>query len=234
MRDVRKTTLILPNVKRAYEACIKHLLDLKPGVDESGEQIPVMLVLSDTALEAWYEFSEWLEIRQGAGGEFEPIQDFTGKLAGQVLRIAALCHLANSAGTFPYSASSALSPHGTEIEEANMKAVIALAKKLIVHAQAVLESLDAAESPAIADAKWALSWIIKNVEHDGNGAYFFKQSALHCSSKFKKTNVERVLKALEILCERQMISAVVSLPTVKPTKIRYVNPLILEQTATAA
>lgn len=231
-RDVRKRKSIPANIKARFHQGMKTLLDTATRINTAGGQVPVVLNLSKDALAEWEDYQEWIESRQGEGGEFESIQDFTGKQAGQVLRISGLCHASDQLfgqdKLSSFSTSSTLSSQGNpnEISVDTLRPVIALSKKLIVHAQAAFDQME--DDGGISDAKVALKWIKTHCEKDDQGAFFFKQSALHSCSRFKNSKLERVLKALNILQERRMISTRFSLPTKKPTFIYYVNPVLMK------
>jgi len=97
--------------------------------------------------------------------------------------------------------------------------------KLIVHARAAYDLLD--DDKCTADAKYTLDWLLANhTEYDDQGRLFMRHNGLHSSSRFKNSKVERVTKALDLLHERNILSPPAKLPTRKPTKIRYVNPLL--------
>jgi putative DNA primase/helicase len=230
-RDVRLNVAIPPDVQKAYSNGIKTLLSIPRQLDENGIEVARILALSPEALDSWHRFAQWIEVRQGEGKEFERIQDWTGKLPGHALRIAALCHLAERlvSSKFTSSPLSPLSPsslEGDSISKATMEAVLDLCEKLIVHAQAAFDLLESEES--ISDAKYAFKWLLTNREKDDRGAFFIRQNALHSCSRFKKSKLERVTRALEMLRERNIVSAQFKLPTRKPTLIFYVNPSVCE------
>lgn len=158
-------------------------------------------------MESWLKFSQFIEAKQGEGGEFESFQDWTGKLPGAALRIAGLFHVVE------FGDSTLI------INQATMERALDLAEILIEHARAAFDLMEA--DPCIDDAKHVLRWIRRNNQSS------FKRSDCHKAlhSRFKK--VDRLVKALSILEERNIISALKSLKTQKPTLIHYVNPAIL-------
>src|SRR5262249_22261315 len=90
-RDVRKRQGIPENVKAAYFAGIKALLNIKPIYDQHNVETPQIVLLEKEALESWERFAQSVENDQGDGGKYERLQDFTGKLPGAALRIAGNC-----------------------------------------------------------------------------------------------------------------------------------------------
>lgn len=95
-RDVRKHSSVDATVRTAYEAGVTALLE---GYLCEAGTLPTVRVLdvSDSARELWLDFSQYIEDRQGDGGEFESIRDWTSKLAGATARVAALLELARMA-----------------------------------------------------------------------------------------------------------------------------------------
>ena len=116
-----------------------------------------------------------------------------------------------------------------------MRPILELSKQLIIHAQAAFGCLE--DDSGIADAKWVLEWIPKedkqpggkHAKLDANGAFYIKQNDLHRSSRFNKSKLERVVKALAILQERNIVSGQYRLDTKKPTSIYFVNPAVMKE-----
>lgn len=199
-RTVRRQDPIAPSTRSAYETGVHKLLGL--GCD--GEVR--LLRLSDAALEAWLQFSQEIESKQGDGGEYEAIQDWTGKLPGAVLRIAGLCHLAK------------VGCETLVIDARTQEQAIELGRLLIVHAKAAFELMGG--DATMDDAKHIFRWIVSN------RLTCFRQNELHKTGRFSKSKLERLSKALDVLIERNIISGRHSLSTKKPTYVFYVNPYI--------
>lgn len=237
-RDVTNRAPIPAKVKFAYYEGIKALLNKRPVFDETGREIPEIIRLNEEALDTWHKFSQWLENNQGAGGKYEPLQDFTGKLPGGALRIAGLCHAAEKLGPKPTSLSALSSlPLGEQkqhnvIDKDTITPILKLCEGLIIHAMAAFDLMG--DDPAIGDAKHALKWLLSNARQDQKGAWFIKQNDLHCTPKFKSSKAERVIKALDVLRERNIISAQFKLATKKPTLVYYVNPAVMRNSEQAA
>lgn len=139
-RDVRRHSTIPVNVRNDYERHLFELLEGVPGVVTA----PKVLTLGDDALEQWLVLSEGIERNQGAGGKFESISDWTSKLPGAVVRIAALFELAT------------VGLGAQEVSADSMARAVQLGRLLVAHAQAAFGLLgtDAADGDAAAIVKW--------------------------------------------------------------------------------
>jgi len=199
------------HIKNDYRNGIFRLLNIPPQLDESGNEIPRVLHLDQDALSAWEDFSQRIESRQGEGGEFESIQDWTGKLPGASLRIAGLCHVAK---------------HGEQALEINletMEKALDLCVLLIPHAQVAFDMMGGDQT--IDDAKLILRWIIKE------GGSFFKKSVCHRVHHGRFRKIDRLEKALDVLRGWNVVSEIDHVTTEiskKPILIYHVNPAVLE------
>ena len=241
-RNIRNRKVVSPAVRAAYAYGIDFLLNIPLDVIVDREEgryrrVPWIIYLTEEALGLWLQFSEWLESQLTDGGKLEYLKDWAANLAEQALRLAGLCHIAwliePSIEPEPLSPSSALSKLfyqnwniNSKISRERMEIVLELCKKLLLHARAAYELID--DDKCIADAKYALNWILTHAEVDENGAFFVRQNALHCTPRFKNSKVERVIRALDILFEQNIVSLPCKLATRKPTKIRFINPLIFK------
>lgn len=140
-RDVRLNKEIDPGIKATFDYSIKRLLDLNPDK-------PVRLVLDAEARDVYYDFAEYVERRQGRDREYEEIQDWTGKIPGQALRLAALFSVAENW----FSA--------TTIKKEYMQNAVRLCTLLIEHTKAAFNLM--AIDPAVNDAKYLLNWLERN------------------------------------------------------------------------
>ncbi len=143
-RDVRARTPVPPEVKTAWWDLIS---DLLAGI-KSPMGKPAVLDLSAEARETWLEFADLVEKSQGEGGRWGHISDWTSKLPGSALRIAALLELAESRAT------------AETISTANVDRAVRLAYLLIAHAEAAFRLMGAADVEG--DALAVLAWIQKN------------------------------------------------------------------------
>jgi len=207
-RDISQRKLISEKIKQAYHAGIFYLLDIMDKMySEQGK--PKILMLDHEARESWLSFAQYIESNQGEGKEFESIQDWTGKLAGASLRIAGLCHVIE---------------HGDSnliINQETVERSLDLCEKLIIHAQATFELLGGDQ--VYADARYVLKWVIEQPEA------FFKRSDCQQALRSRFRRVDRLIKALEVLSERNYISSPEKLTTKKPTVIHHINPRIFEE-----
>jgi putative DNA primase/helicase len=208
-RDVTKRRPVPNEISIKYNSLIYKLLAIPPQSDETGRDRPRLLTLAPDALTSWLSFSQYIESKQGQYGEFHNIQDWTGKLPGAALRVAGLCHVVE---------------HGEQtaiISKATIEKALDLAQLLIVHAKAAFDLMGS--DPAIPDAKFVLQWIIRN------GADSFRRGDLHKATHGKFQRVDRLIAALRVLTERNIISEPQERPTGRRPEIIYTaNPSILK------
>jgi hypothetical protein len=204
-RNVRKSTAIAAAVKDAYHAGLMSLLEGRKLYPDK----PLRLNFSEPATEAWYVFAEEVERQQGDGGRFEAISDWTGKLPGQVARIAALIELAES---------------GTTAESVSLSAVeraVELARLLIEHAIAVFGMIGADDGDAGALA--ILRWI------RANGLTTFNRTAVYRAMEARFGNVEQLGEALKRLSDWGVIrqnKVTSGKRGGRPSEIAVVNPKV--------
>ena len=206
-RDIRKRQIIPERIKRAYHAGIFSLLDIMDLL-ASGVSKPRVLVLDDEARESWLKFHQYIETNLRVGKEFESIQDWAGKLPGAALRIAGLCHVVESG------------EGNLIIGKGTLERSLDLCERLIKHAQAVFELMGGDEVSA--DGKHVFRWAME--QHKT----FFKRSDCQQALRGRFRRVSRLIKALELLTERNYISAPEKLTTKKPTIVYHINPKLLK------
>ncbi len=132
-----------------YRRRITELLRLPQGTDSFGETVPHVLRLSTAAERLLTRFMEDLEPRLGDGGDLEVIADWASKLAGAVVRIAGLLHLAGS--------NDVKEPWTKPIDGETMDGAIRIGEYLVAHALAAFGLMGA--DPAAGDARHLLRWI---------------------------------------------------------------------------
>ncbi len=229
-----------------YEIGIDFLLKIQipHSYNATGDWLPKIIGLDDESLYLFYQFCEQLQLESGKGGNLEALQDWLDNLPGMVLRIAGLVHVANlvqeqlgiaiklpedqrSEHMHPLTLSP-LSPFWGEnlsnnlvIKKETMQSVIEFAKKMIFHAQAAYNILEANKTDA--DINYVLYWIFRHCEVDANGAFFIRQNKLQRDSHFSKKSITTIKKLLMQLHEQHILSPD-ELKTRKPTYIWYVNP----------
>ena len=114
-------------VARPYEDAVLRLLDLPRTEHKRGD--PQRLTLTDEAWALLREFMKRLEPELGAGGRYEHMTGWAGKLAGAIARIAGGLHLARD----PNAAAPWQEPVGAD----TMRAALALGEFYTAHAERV-------------------------------------------------------------------------------------------------
>lgn len=212
-RDTKQRSLIPETVKHTYRDRIIKLLGIPPILDGSNVETPRIIRLSPDAFSAWEAFAQFIESKQGEGGEYEYIQDWTGKLPGAAIRIAGVCHVAEYGET------------SLEINLRTITKALDICELLIPHAQIAFDMMGADQ--AVDDAKVILRWIVRN------GDPVFKRSDCHKvhHGRFKK--VGRLITALDVLRGWNVIGDVDSVQTGnvgRTTLLHHVNPKIFKET----
>ena len=108
------------------------------------------LEISTPGQERIKAFMDWLEPQLGEYGAMSHFADWAGKLAGAVLRVAGLLHMAETLGQ---------NGQNGQISDNEVARAIRLARYLLPHAQAAYAEIGA--DPAIDAAKTILRWIEK-------------------------------------------------------------------------
>lgn len=207
-----ETFPIPTELRQRYNDRLRHLLTLPWNTNSRGEQTPYVLTLEHSARAEWLAFAAQVERSLAEGGSMAGMRDWGGKLPGQVLRLAGLCH-----------ATLSESPHNQQIQAGTMRAVITFAELLSEHARAAFCLLGADDT--IECAKAILKWI-----SDERRQSF---TARDCLEKIKGRwpKMSLVNPGLAILEERGFI-----FPAERerqgrgrPSKVYHVNPLVYEQ-----
>lgn len=141
--------------------------------------------MTDPALELWLDFSQEIEDRQGEGGRYESIADWTSKLPGAVARVAALLEL-GEVGT-----------GAEEVSQVSMERALDLGRLLVPHAQAAFGLLgtDAVDADADAVLKWVRA----------NGLQEFERPQCHKALEGRFRKVDRLIKALDRLEQHHVL-----------------------------
>ena len=208
-RNISQREPIPETIKAAYCAGIFHLLYIVDIVDEDGASKPRIIGLDNEALTSWERFAQYIESNQGENNQFESIQDWTGKLPGAALRIAGLCHVVEHGEGSPM------------INKKTLEAALDLCDSLIIHAQATFELMGGDEQTT--DAKHILKWMLKRKDT------FFKRRDCQQELRGRFRRVDKLVKALDVLIERNFVSKPEMLPTRKPTIIYHINPKLLKE-----
>jgi hypothetical protein len=203
--------------RRIYERHLIRLAAIKPIQTADGDE-PHLLRLSREADDCLAAFQEEIEPKLAEGGEYAALRDWAGKLAGAVVRIAGLLHLADHAAIAP--------GFPVEVSAETVKRALMVGRYLIPHAQAAYSEMGA--DPEIEAARHVLRWIGKWVEL-GKDLFFRKQDVWQgTKGRFKK--VSALEKTLALLCEhgyvRQAVKDASNRPGRKPGGIYEINPTI--------
>ncbi|MDQ3012459.1 MAG: YfjI family protein, partial [Acidobacteriota bacterium] len=213
----RKTRVApLDEAARAeYARRVKAMAGLMVDFDEDGHRTARILRLTPEADDCLADFEQEIEPQLSELGELGALTDWAGKLAGAVLRIAGVLHLADHAGRFQ--------DWPERVSAETLRRAVEIGRYLIPHAQAAYAEMGA--DPEIEAAKIVLRWIEK-----AGAEEFTKRQAFEATkSRFKK--VENLDPALRLLEEHNYVRMLVS--TTEPRKGRKasqlfeVNPFLL-------
>lgn len=197
-------------VREAYHSTVKAMLRLPWYQTKSGRPCANTLTLSPEAASLRDAAFRAIEPQLGAGGTFEHIRDWAGKLCGAMVRIAGIMHVARHCHGEPWAHS--ISGH-------DMACAIELGDALSKHALIAFDAIGADAS--LDDARYALAWIQRaRVER-------FTQREVHAACKARLRTAEAVEGALSVLVERGFIRLVpgrIGAPG-RPSKHYLVNPL---------
>jgi replicative DNA helicase len=114
---------------------------------------PVQLALDGDAQEQLIDLLDWIEPHLGPGGSLAPIRAWAGKLAGAVVRIAGLLHIAGHAGT------AGGGNWGQPIPGDTFHNAEQLGRYYLAHALAAFDLMGA--DPDLEAARTVLAWITR-------------------------------------------------------------------------
>lgn len=200
-----------PGTRARFHDKVRSLLPTAWRTDMPG---PIPLELSSDAYQIWLSFAGEVEKALDSGGELEAMGDWGGKIAGAVIRIAGLFHLATHD-----------KPETLKITPETMRQATYLGAFLIEHAKAAYAVMGADESTN--GARRVLDWIRhKSVE---------KFTVRECWQTVKRQtafrHVDAVHSALKELEERDFIRELPAQekrgPGRKPSPTYAVNPRAL-------
>lgn len=178
-----------------------------------------VLKLSDEANKLLADFERELEPRLGPEGELKPIVDWAAKLAGNIVRIAGILHLADYAGDRD-------KPLIVPVE--TMQRALLFAPYLINHAKIAYSLMDTADNEDIVKAKRVLKWIADNKLEE------FTQRDCHRANQAIFKNAEEVKDILSILMTRHFIcesnTESFAGPGRKKSTVYKINPYMTEMT----
>ena len=176
-------------VRGDYRAMTRALLTLSPTTDEAGEPVEHVIHLSAGAYARWLEFVGWLEPQLGELGPLGHISDWAGKLAGAVVRIVGLLHLADRAGQE--------APWSMSVSDGAMARAIEIGHYLIPHARAAFAEMGA--DPTHAEARHLLAWVRRE------GVNSFKRKDAFEATKGRFKRVECMEPAFQLLVKHNYL-----------------------------
>lgn len=216
---IARTKAVDWNTRIDYEFAVSTLLKAPCKRDEAGEIEPSTIALEDDAYELVIRLKERVEPLLGPSGELEGIADWGNKLAGTVVRLAGLLHLADRA----HGEVSHVDPVGVD----EMARAIAIAEYLCAHAQIAFDMMDA--EPVTNKARYVLAWIRRT------GAPSFTRQKAYQALRSGFKSPQEMEPALARLEEHHLIRQRPDRPRVGPGRPASpafdVNPAVHAQNA---
>ncbi len=199
-------------IKKDYYEAVQRLLREPANQLETGEILPRKVILASGA-EQWLTLlmSE-IEPQMGPGGDLAFLNDWAGKLAGTVARIAALLHLAESTGDLHLDLDI------PSDRPSIMERAIAIGYYLLEHAKAAFRHM--AADPALGNAKYVLDVLKKD------GGQSITRRDLFEKTKGRFGRVDELEHVLALLEERHYVRQVERQPQGpgRPSVVIEVNP----------
>lgn len=203
--------------RKQFRRAIKLLAEIEPIADRQGEPAPRLLYLTAEANALLKEFEHDLEPRLADDGELGALADWAGKLAGAVVRLAAVLWLIDRAEN--------LSPWPERIEADAMRRAIAIGQYLTQHARVAFAEMGADGN--IENAKRVLRWIEKTATRE------FTRRDAHQAHRSRFKTVDEIDPALDLLESHNYIRPLIEAgdnrrPGRKASQGYAVNPYFLE------
>jgi hypothetical protein len=178
-------------IRQHYHDAIEALCCIPSNEDPSGAPGPHSLKLAPGAFDILLQTMRDLETKLGPGGDYEYFQDWGAKLAGAIVRIAGLLHMAGNI--------QQRHPWGMPISVETMEAAITIGDYLAEHAAAAYSAMgvDAETSEAEMVWKWIsrrrLTAFTKRDVHRGLRRQFAKPDDLDLPlTELTRRNIIRV------------------------------------------
>lgn len=178
-RKIRATPLN-DRVKGGYSENLKELLRVEVGE---------LLLLSSEADDLLASFEAEIEADLGDGGSLASLSDWAGKLAGAVVRLAGILHLAEHVRR--------LSPWPSEVQAASVRGAIEIGRYLIPHARAAYAEMGT--DPKVESAKVLLRWLEKYVADTGKNVFTKREAHQSTRGRSCFRTVEDLEPALRLL-----------------------------------
>ena len=195
-------------VRATYHQKIHALLQLTP----QGDGQPHRLHVSDEAYQEWKAFARHVEVELRAGGTFEHVQDWAGKLPGSVARLAGVLHCADYADGLPHA-----QPIGLPV----MEAALALGALLERHALAVFSLMAVDSTRDAAQKVWG--WVARQRQPT------FSQRECFHALQGSFPDMASLAPSLGVLLERGYLFVLPTVPRVGRPSLRYrVNQTIVK------
>jgi len=204
------------SVRATYERKVLALLRLPWNEDRNGRPIHHDLCFTSEARTMLDSFSKELEPRLRPFADLELYADWVTKLAGGVVRIAGLLHMAKHA--------ELERPWAMPLAGETMQAALQIGHYLIPHAKAAFQQMSA--DPAVEAAKLVLRWIVRHGEPD-----FTKREAFNDLRLFGRADALDAPLALLVIHKyiRPAVQELRSGPGRKPSPEFEVNPHLATQ-----
>jgi len=208
-------------IAEGYAQGMHYLLSLQasPNTEnETGEALPHTLGLSDSSRVQFEAYERQIEADLRPGADMGDMTDWGGKLAGAVVRLAGILHLAEHA--HPAREMT------YEVSGDAMAGAVALGFYLTAHARATFAEMGA--DADLDNARNVLAWIARN-----NQPRFSQRDAYRAlARRFKRS--EDMAPALSLLCARNYLREIV--PDAEGRKHNKgsefdVNPVVFEMEA---
>lgn len=217
-REIRPPSMPA-QIRTQYQRAIEKLAALPIRQDSAGRVQAYELPLSREAQRILEEFERWLEPKLAPTGELASMTDWAGKLAGGIVRLAGLLHMAT------HWRDAAPAPWDRPIGEAPVTHAIQIGRYLIAHAQAAYTLMGA--DPEVEQAKILLAWVTAQQRTH------FTVRELYQGTKGRFKKVAELTPGLRILVEHGFIRETAPTfhqrPGRKPSPTYEVNPLAYSQ-----
>lgn len=152
-------------VRFQFKNKIKSLLKYTFPPGEQEEKLVTALLLDQEARTELIRFETWLEPQLSKNGTLGYIQDWASKLAGAIVRVAGILHIAEHA--------TEVNMHIGSIKRETMAKAIILGKYLINHAKLAFDLMGS--SAEIESAQQILDWI------NSKGVMSFTKRGVYCA-----------------------------------------------------
>jgi hypothetical protein len=198
----------------------------KAAEDENGKKVPHWLRFSEEADKLLEDFERWLEPLMGPEARLSHLAGWAQKLAGAVVRIAGILHVADAVVE-----SQDVPP---EISAETVQAAVTIGKEyLLPHAEMAFGVMYAEEQAE--DARRAVAWLEAKWNslnsQNQSGTRVVKVSELHARVFGGRRKVNEVAAVVEVLVKHNYLEPVEDAPHPgrgrKPSTRFAVNPLLV-------